>query len=166
MASRVTTNIVVEFGEGVSDLFMMAEVDGRDGGLNSGRTSFIPGDSVGILLFKDDRITKITTELTAGTLSKIGKGTFEVKDEIVVFTDDNEARMRYPIDANFVYKWIGVDRGNLAVTDGLTIRKSIDGIGVAKISYTAEYTAYRLHSPLKVSGEDQFTIVVLFVGNE
>jgi hypothetical protein len=44
-------------------------------------------------------------------------------------------------------------------------RKPAAGIGIALVSYTTFYTAYRLNSPAILNGETEFSILVLFTGN-
>lgn len=166
MADRVTAHIVVEFGTSEADLFMSAEVDSRPTGLNGNKTSFSPGDSVALLLFKHDLLTLVTTDVTAGSLNPIGTEYYQVTDQIITFTDDSdETTLTYPVYDGFTYKWVGVDRGAVSVSNGNTLRKALPGIGVLKVSYRSRATAYRLYSPTSVSGETTFPIVVLFVGN-
>jgi hypothetical protein len=171
MANIVKTNIVVQFGDAAADagLLLKAEVDSRDDGLNAGNTSFIPGDSVGILLFKDDLITQLTTDVTAGVLAPAGSGTFLVESEQLTFADDEElnqeASFQYPVYSGFTYKWLGKDGGSLQVVNRQKARKPAAGIGIALVSYTTFYTAYRLNSPAILNGETEFSILVLFTGN-
>ena len=171
MAGSVSTNITVQFGAAATDagLLLKAEVDSRDDGLNAGNTSFIPGDSVGILLFRDDLITQLDTVTTAGTLVQAGSGTFLVQDEALTFSDNTEINQevsfQYPVYSGFTYKWLGTDGGAIQVIERQTARKPSAGIGVALVSYTTFYTAYRLNSPAILNGETEFSILVVFIGN-
>lgn len=171
MASQVKTNIVVQFGEDVTEdgLLLKAEVDSRDDGLNAGNTGFLPGDSVGILLFKDDLITTLNTDVTAGVLAQVGSGTFLVEKESLTFSDDEElnqeASFKYPVYSGFTYKWMGKDGGALQVINRQKARKPAAGIGIAQVSYTTFYTAYRLNSPAILNGETEFSILILFTGH-
>lgn len=171
MPSQVKTNIVVQFGEDVTDdgLLLRAEVDSREDGLNAGRTSFLPGDSVGILLFQDDLITTLDTDVTAGVLAPAGSGTFPIEKEQLVFSDNEdinqEVAFQYPVYSGFTSKWLGKDGGALQVINRQTARKPEAGIGIAMVSYTTFYTAYRLNSPVILNEETEFSILVLFTGS-
>lgn len=170
MAKGVSTNITVTFGkETDTDLLLKAEVDGRDDGLNAGNTSFLPGDSVGILLFRDDLITQLDTYVTAGTLAGAGGGSFLVENEVLSFTDNEELNQevsfQYPVYSGFTSKWLGNDGGAIQVIERQTARKPAAGIGVALVSYTTNYQAYRLNSPAILNGETEFSILVVFMGS-
>lgn len=172
MAGSVSTNISVQFGSAAAadaGLLLKAEVDSRDDGLNAGNTSFIPGDSVGILLFKDDLITQLDRVVTAGSLAQAGSGSFLVENEVLTFSDNTEVNQevsfQYPVYSGFTYKWLGTDGGAIQVVDRQVARKPSAGIGVAQVSYTTFYTAYRLNSPSILNGETEFSILVVFIGN-
>jgi hypothetical protein len=121
------------------------------------------------LLFKDDLITRLTTDITAGSLVPAGSGTFLIENEELVFSDDEELNQevsfQYPVYSGFTSKWLGKNGGTLQVVNRQIARKPTAGIGIALVSYTTFYTAYRLNSPAILNGETDFSILVLFVGN-
>lgn len=171
MANVVKTSIAVQFADDVgdTDLLLKAELDSREDGLNNGNTTFRPGDSAGILVYRSPEITTLSTYITAGSLVPAGTGNILIEREELTFTDNEtpnqEISLNYPVTSGFTYKWLGIDGGPLQLVNNTKIVKPQAGLGVALISYTTSYVAYRLTSPTSLNEETEFSIVVLFVGN-
>ena len=73
----VTASLVVTFGsDAEDDALLIAEVDNRDlsdGGLNNGRTQFLPGDTVAYLVYKH-KLSTTEHKVSAGSVSAGGSG--------------------------------------------------------------------------------------------
>lgn len=162
----VTTSLVVQFSQSASadSGQLSAEIDGRDDGLNSGKTQFAPGDPAFFLVFKSEDVVIDTIESSAGQLSFVGTGYFEIKDEWVHFADTNEASVGKAISDNFVYEWFGNNLGLVEVKNGKLYCQT-KGVGVLKVSYRSLFYAYRLGSPATINGSTDFQILVLVKGH-
>ena len=92
------------------------EIDSRPDGLNGGRTSFKPGDSVGLLLYRSSNVSIIHGPIvTAGTLDS--EGTHSVfQAGYLTFADNHDATMGYPI-ANPSLSWVGNSLGSTKVVN-------------------------------------------------
>jgi hypothetical protein len=162
----VTTSLVVQFSQSSADSSgqLSAELDGRENGLNSGKTSFLPGDPAFFLVFKSDDVVIDSVESSAGQVSLIGPGFFEVQDEWVQFADTNEASVGKPITDNLTYQWYGASLGTVEVKGGKLVCQT-KGVGMLKVSYRSAYIAYRLGSPATINGDADFQILVLVKGH-
>jgi hypothetical protein len=66
---EVTATLVIGFGQDAAlNDGMVAEVDSREDGLNHGRSIFMPGDDVYILLYVSSNVTLKTPVVSHGTL--------------------------------------------------------------------------------------------------
>lgn len=172
MANTVTTSIVVQFSQGQNATgTLLVEVDDRaviDGGLNGGKTSFLPGDPVSLLLYKtsdvilDAAITSLGS-LASGTLVTV------TKTEDITFANETEASLRYPVlGALNSVVWIGANLGSIAMTSETGLRVPAApvgqyGVGIARITYTTQARIYTLtHSD---PGYSEYPIVVFFAGH-
>lgn len=164
----VTASLVVSFGQdATADALLIAEVDNRsfsEGGLNNGKTQFLPGDSVNYLLYQH-RIASTTHRPSAGSVVKVGSGQRQV-EEVVTFLDTVDGSVRYPIYTLDSVEWLGNNLGSMSAPGGQALRCSTPGVGVAIVKYTAKFEVYRLNSPSQINGRDSFDIAVLIVGQE
>ncbi len=171
MASTVTTSIVVQFtqADGASGV-LVVEVDDREaaeGGLNGGKTSFMPGDTVKLLRYKSSNVTIDAEEVSLGSLGA-GASVVVSKTEDVTFAGETEASVRYPITSGFSYSWIGRDNGVVSVVGETTLRvpEPATGeyvVGIARVTYNTTGTVLTLtHSD---PGLSEYGIVVFVAGH-
>lgn len=163
----VTASIVVNFGGTTAGSSLKAEVDNRDevsGGLNAGKTSFLAGDRVGILVFKN-RVTNVTATSSAGSIST-GPTGLKVFTEDVEFVNSNEANLSYTATAISNVTWLGNSLGNVVNAGDGKVRSAQKGVAIARITYTAQYSSYYLQSPATLGGLTNFPIVVFITGEE
>jgi len=163
--------IRVQFGSpdgqsGGSQGHLSAEVDARPQGLNGGKTSFSPGETVRILVYKSDNVSITETICSAGSLSAQGTAIVTITDELM-FEDTDTASLSVParagIDASV---WYGRSLGTLTLqSDKVTVKASVKGVGVAKLTYDAQALVYALASPASLNGESDFSILALIKGS-
>lgn len=170
MANTITTSIVVQFTKGDSGGAFTVEVDDRsatDGGLNGGKTSFLPGDTVYLLAYKTTSVIVDAAVASLGSLVKTGTATI-VKNEDITFAGETTANLRYPVSSGFSYEWIGNSLGVLSLADQTQVQVPAPpagayAVGVARCTYTAQADIYRLsHSALAYS---DYSIVAFFAGH-
>jgi hypothetical protein len=161
----ITTSIVVEFGsvDGAEGILSL-EVDDRPGGLNGGNTSFIPGDTVYLLRYNTTNVGDLVQSVSGGSLAKDSTGSYVVTEEYLTFANEREANLAKPYGGGFSYKWLGTDLGVPTISDEMKVSVPTKGVGVMKVSYTTNYTAFRLSSPLTLNGETVFKILVYMAG--
>lgn len=155
-ANVITAHLVVEFAEGDGSISAFVEVDDREFGFNGGVTRFLPGQPAYLLLFKP---TGYSTIYAASSAGELVKHTDSVKavEEYVTFPNQDSATVRYPINADFSYQWLGVNPGQLSRSGefsvGLPARPLNPAnsepnpkyrIGVARLAYTANCEVWRL----------------------
>lgn len=162
----VTASITVKFGaEAADDALLLAEVDDRpaaEGGLNAGKSSFIPGDTAYYLVYKH-KITSTTHTASAGSAAYNSSGTRQIT-ETVSFLKEQDASVRYPITSLDSFEWLGNDLGAITSTGGSNIRCAEQGVGVALVTYTTSFDAWGLSSPAEINGRSSFEIAVLIEG--
>lgn len=170
MASTVTTSIVVQFSKGAAGGALTVEVDDRDvasGGLNGGKTQFLPGDPVALLLYKTNSVVLDAVLSSLGSLSAGSQVTIS-KTEDVTFAGETEATVRYPILGGFTFQWIGSSQGTVSVVDETTLRIPTPPagqfpVGIARVTYNARATVYNLqHTD---PGLSEYSIVAFFAGH-
>lgn len=165
------TTIRVQFGNaattdgGGASGHLSAEVDTRPNGLNSGKSSFSPGETVYVLVYKTDNVTIAETLCSAGSLSAQGTTLVTFNDE-VMFEDAETATLRVPAHGGITSTtWYGRTLGTLAVqSDHTTVRAAVKGVGVAKVTYQAMAQIYALSSPASLNGETDFSILAIIKG--
>ncbi len=133
------------------------EIDSRNDGLNAGKTSFSPGDSVGLLLYKSPNVTILHGPIiTFGTLKEEGAHTTE-HEGFLAFAGDTEQTMSHPI-CTPALGWVGGSLGgtrtlNCSVVQlvdppdwnpGNTEEPLSGKIGILRYSGTATAQGYRL----------------------
>ena len=169
--TSVTASIIVQFGdEANANTHVSIEIDSRseaDGGLNKGKTSFKPGDTVYLLVHKSVNVTLTDHTSSAGVLTKL-PGQIYVKNEDneeVSFSDSDEASASKPVYNDFEYTWMGSnhDLGSILPSTGYpnlkANSKTLYEVGIASISYDSLVTIYRLETPSDINGETDYRIL-------
>lgn len=143
MAEIVTASLTINFDAGKGSNQFLVEVDDREDGPNSGRTSFNPGDTVYLLLYASDNISQIRQFVTSGSLAVAGS-VIVTKEEVIAFAQEREANARYPVmPGSATYQWygpapVGVSaQGSKFVTTG-------DSFAIGKVTYKSRATQYVL----------------------
>lgn len=174
MAKTVTASIVVQFDRGAdSSAVMIVEIDDReiaDGGTNGGKTTFLPGDDVNLLLYKNTTVVVDGWVPSLGSLNPVSYVPIAIqKTEDIVFAGETEVNVRYPVLGNFSYQWVGANLGAITVVNENTVRvpepaAGTYAVGVARVSYTTYALVYKLsHSD---PGLVEYSIVAFFAGHE
>lgn len=170
MANTVTTSIVVQFSTTEGEGVLLVEVDDRetaDGGLNGGKTSFLPGDTVFLLMYKTSNVVIDAAVTSLGSLSP-GTTITIAKTEDIIFANEQEASTRYPVVSGFTYEWIGADNGAVSLVGETSLRIPAPATGtytagVCRINYNTTAQVYTLAHSAETYPE--YSIVVLFVGH-
>ena len=163
------TTIVVQFGTGTADAaaagaHLSAEIDRRENGLNGGKTSFAPGDTVHFLVYKSSNVTLENPVASAGSVAFTGSTNVEQTQDLI-FANSNEARLRVPpVGGVTSTQWLGNNLGGITI-NGTQATAANKGVGVARVTYTATATTGTITSPGTLDGLNDFSIVVLIVGN-
>lgn len=160
--------IRVQFGNASGDNapgHLSAEVDSRPTGLNGGKTGFAPGETAFILVYASDNVSISETICSAGSLTAQGTTLVTVTDE-VMFEDSDAASLSKPANGSLASTtWYGRSLGSLTLMgDKSTVKSSVKGVGVAKVSYEARALVYALASPATLNGETDFSILALIKG--
>jgi hypothetical protein len=144
---------------------LSAEVDTRPDGMNGGRSSFSPGETVYLLVYKTDNVSITDTICSAGSLSSNGTTSVTVTEE-VMFEDSENASLPKPASGAVSVVWQGRSLGSLTLqSDKLTVKAGAKGVAVAKVTYTAQARVYALSSPSSINGETDFSILALIKGS-
>ena len=144
---------------------MLFRSDTRPGGLNGGRTSFNPGETAYILVYKSDNVSITDIICSAGSLSSQGTAVVSVTEEIM-FEDADTANLGKPARTGISQTvWYGRSLGGLSLqSDKVTVKAAAKGVGVAKVTYDALARVYALSSPSTLNGETDFSILALIKG--
>jgi hypothetical protein len=153
-------------GSGGASGHLSAEVDARSDGLNGGRTSFSPGETVHILVYKSNNVAITETICSAGSLTAQGTTTVTLSDELM-FEDTDSASLSVPARGGLdTAVWYGRSLGGLSLQgDKVTVKAASKGVGVAKVAYQADAQVYALASPASLNGESDFSILALIKGS-
>lgn len=144
---------------------LSAEVDSRPDGMNGGRSSFSPGETVYLLVYKTDNVNITDTICSAGSLSSNGTANVTVTEE-VMFEDSDTATLPKPASGAVSSVWQGRSLGSLTLqSDKLTVKAGAKGVAVAKVTYIAQAQVYALSSPSSINGETDFSILALIKGS-
>jgi hypothetical protein len=145
---------------------LSAEVDTRPDGLNGGRTSFSPGETIYILVYKSENVTITDTICSAGSITAQGSTALTLTEE-VMFEDSDTSQLPKPSRLSSLASslWYGRSLGSLTLqSDKMTVKAQSKGVAVAKVTYTAEASVYALTAPASLNGETDFSILVLIKG--
>lgn len=163
----VTASLTVSFEkqEVSGDGFLSWEVDDRseeDGGLNGGDTSFSPGDTAYLLLFRESSVTLNETFTSGGSLVPSASNQIKsfkgLEAEYVTVTNNNTANLSKPANSGGVsLSWLGKSKKIGKGTPKLEMMKQENGtvsevvidlgtemVGVIKAEYDSSATAYKL----------------------
>lgn len=144
---------------------LSAEVDSRPGGMNGGRSSFSPGETVYLLVYKTDNVNITDTLCSAGSLSSAGTASITVSEEVML-EDNDTATLPKPASGAISVVWQGRSLGSLTLQpDKLTAKAEARGVAVARVTYTAQALVYALSSPASINGETDFSILALIKGS-
>jgi hypothetical protein len=157
----ITASQIINFDrdEDADRGILRLEVDNRNDGLNAGKTSFSPGDSVGLLLYKSPNITILHGPIvTYGSIAE--EGTHITPHEgFLAFAGETEQSLSHPIcPENLVLQWVGNILGDTRVLNcsvvqlvdppdwnpGNTAEPLADKIGILRYSGNATAQGYRL----------------------
>lgn len=159
--------IRVQFGNPDSEAagHLSAEVDTRPDGLNGGKSSFNPGETAYLLVYKTDNVSITDTVCSAGSLIAQGSTTVTVTEELM-FEDVDTASLSKPARAGLSQSiWYGRSLGNLSVqSDKLSVKAETKGVAVAKVTYDTLAYVYALSSPATLNGETDFSILAIIKG--
>ena len=164
--SEIKTTIVVQFGGGGSapQGRIIAEVDARPDGLNAGKTSFLPGDPVYILVFTTPGVSIKSVTPSAGA---VYAGPNQNVQDSVQFANAREGNLSRPVSGGKVAKWMGNSLGGLTLgADGMAVTASRSGVAIARVSYTAAAKSYRLSTPVSLNGDTSFEVLIVIEGAE
>ncbi|MCK9622772.1 MAG: hypothetical protein M0R47_19830 [Methylobacter sp.] len=163
-SATITVKFTNPDAAAAANAHLSAEVDSRAAGLNSGRSSFIPGSIAYVLVYKSANVALVPAQTSAGSFSYGGTVSVQHTDELS-FADVAAATLNVPADSIVSYKWLGRDLGAPVVgVDGKTVSVPTMGVGVLSITYNATATIGALASPMSVNGEVDFSILVLIKG--
>jgi hypothetical protein len=166
--NNVTTSITVQFGtpetqanllgEGYTSI--QVEVDGRENGLNEGKTSqFGSGEEAFLLVYTPDNVT-FDTYISAGSLSYVSKGFIEL-EEFVTFIDGEGSVSKVPASLVSV-TWVGLSNGSLT-KEGTALKcTGSNKTAVAKVKYRTKVRIYKISgvtSTIFLDGEAQISAV-------
>lgn len=148
------------------------EVDSREDGLNAGKTSFQPGDSVGLLLYRSPNVRIVAGPiLTAGSIAEEG---IHITDHVgfLPYAGETSANMSHPI-CTPALEWLGQDLGPFEVRDCSRVLLTdppewnpaleLFPVGILKYEGTAVAQGYRLTNT-KLVTDPPYQIGVYFFG--
>lgn len=143
MAEIVTASLTINFDAGKGSSQFSVEVDDRETGPNAGRTSFVPGDTVYLLLFASDNVQNVRSFVTSGSLSR-GSSVVVEKEEIITFAQEREATAKYPVVPGSVsYEWYGPAPSSIGYSGGKFVTPA-DTFAIGKVKYRTTATQYTL----------------------
>lgn len=162
------TTIKVQFTDpaaaAASNAHLSAEIDARPDGLNGGKTTFEPGSTAYVLIYKSANVALLTPEASAGSFGYSGTASVSITYELQ-FANTRTATLNVPADSVTSYKWLGRDLGLPVLgSDKQTITVPSAGVGVLSMTYNATATIGALSSPTSLDGESSFSILVLIQG--
>ncbi len=166
--ATASTTIQVTFGASAAaasaaNATMTAEIDSRSDGLNAGKTSFLPGDSVYFLVYMSSNVQVASIVASAGTVSPAGRVTVQ-KNEDIQFQNTDTASLSFPASSIVSQTWMGADLGQLTQTDAGNIKAGSSGVAVCRVTLNCPAQAYVLSSPATLNGLTDYSILVLITG--
>lgn len=166
MAGAITTTTQITFGSGSegTDAHLSAEVDNRPSGLNAGKSSFVGGDPVYVLVYKSDNVSIISTLVSAGSVFPGPNQTVDV-EEILTFANSRDASLSKPASGFVGVTWMGNSLGGISIGGNQTsVKASSSGVAVAKVTYKTQAKSYRISTPVIVNGSADFSILFFVAG--
>lgn len=164
-AATITVTFSNPAAATAANAHLSAEVDSRPAGLNAGKSNFIPGTSAYVLIYKTANVSLLPAETSAGSFSYGGTESI-LQTEQIQFANVTTATLKVPADGELVsYKWIGRDLGIPVIgADAQTIIIPNAGMGLLQIIYNSTAVIGALAAPESVSGEVDFSVLVLIKG--
>lgn len=172
--TQVTASVTIGFASGAdASSTFSAEVDSRENGLNAGTTSFAPGASVHLLLYKTNMITMGSPVApsgwiaSSGVLSNAGLVDVVVEEDVAVGYDDNFSLAK-PVKANtpVTLTWYGPPSGGATFTqvagDQQLFKSTIKSVAAGKAKYTTE----AVHWVLSGANPAYPAVVLVFFGDD
>lgn len=167
----LNATFVVQFAAGettaaAASNHLSAEIDDRLTGLNAGKKSFAPGDTVWFLIYKGSNVTLDSVITTSGTVTASTPITVEREEEIVfAMTDAGQTEVPV-VGAITSYEWAGSSLGAVTVqADKTTVKSATSGAGIATIKYNATAIPYKLVAPATINGKTDFSILIVIAGS-
>lgn len=162
----ITTSLVVDYNASDSP-FLEAEIDGRNDGLNGGKTTFAGGERPAYLVFKSPDVS-ILQQITS--MPEVGIAALPdqnvITEEFILFENEKESESSKYINSGFTFEWYGRSLGTISY-DGKKLSVPVKGVAVAKITYTTVAKAFRLENvPSLVNGKGEFQILVHIIGQQ
>lgn len=172
MAKQVTATLTIGFGAASADQgadALIAEVDSRDDGLNKGKSTFLPGEDVYILLYQGSGVTLQSVVASSGQIlaqPSLSPQIVELEED-VIFANESQANVSKPIYQLASTKWLGNSLGNIVKSgESLLSLATPPGAvyaGVNRINYKSQAKVYKLTNTL-IANLTDYSIVVVFIG--
>lgn len=147
----VTTSLTVGFGQQTSDGFgrntFTCEIEAdSEIDFNKKKSSFYPGDTVYISLFKGIDVANVSAGATAGSLSLIAVSQVIVREEVIAYEREDTAELSLPAASIVEYEWYGNSLGSIIFTPHENrIRVPVaDGLGLLRVKYNVLADIYVL----------------------
>ena len=160
--AEITASTVVRFTDGSSaEGSVSVEIDSRENGLNAGKTSFNPGDSVGLLVYVSQGVSIKSVEVSIGSISAVGAQVVS-ENQYLQFAKTREASINPSVSGTVPGTWVGNNGGPVTAKDGkATITKEgVVGMFYAQISATAQ--GYVLDGvPAEVAGVEEINVLIV-----
>ncbi len=166
--SEITTTLVVNFRAGSGGAGVLtAAIDSREDGFNNGKSSFGAGDSPTYLITKTDDVTVNSQTPSLGLVQFVASGEI-TENQFLHFPFEREQSLSFPAKVgSLTSKWIGTDLGAVTVVDQVTVRSTLTGVGVLKVTYQRKFLAYQIANvPVPANGEEEFDILVYITGTQ
>jgi hypothetical protein len=166
---EITATLVVGFGadSASNNDALVAEIDSREDGLNVGKSSFLPGEDVWILVYASKNVVLNEPVTSWGDLIFRAGDELVEKEQDIQFVDSIEGRVTYPIQDGFVSTWIGRTADPVLQTGEMTLQipepPEDHYARLLRVNHTARARAYRLTNTL-IPGFDEYGIIVHFTG--
>lgn len=155
--TSVNASLQLEFSSNIEG-YLSVEIDTRDSGYNSGKTSFKKGDSPVFLVFKSPGVVIRDIKTTQGYVQDLGSGYFSV-DEWLTCSMGTSLNASKPISRSLNVKATAGDPMGSYSVSGKDIVFIDPKLLVARITYESEFTAY------KVTGDlGEFPVLVHVTG--
>lgn len=134
VTASVTIGFITAASNGAINTSFQAEVDSREDGLNGGKSQFLPGDSIAILLFKGSNVSGVLGTPSAGTLAQ-GSTITITKSETVTMAYSDTFNTQYPITGSYSISWFGASSPAVTQTSETSFSSSSKQIAVGTITY-------------------------------
>lgn len=167
--TEVTATIVVKFPDFVEDTFdgiLIAQIDTRDTGLNSGDVSFQPGDDIGFLVYKNAKVVNLKLLSSTGNIVIISVGQIRSVTEDISFAHKDTSSVSFPITGGITEEWIGFNRGPVNIENDRNL-VLLDGVstGILRVTYNTTFDEYSLdNTPSQLLGKPEYPVLITVVG--